>query len=106
MQSVAESAAVLEQKKMVAQQEGLVANFGTRYGPLHPKLIQATSQLEAQRAELTSAISNAAKSIKSSYNAARETETKLEKALSDQERSLGAKQAVDTLQRLAKRGGR
>lgn len=85
LQSVAESAAVQEQKKMVAEQEGLVANLGTRYGPLHPKLIQATSQLEAQRGELTSAISNAAKSIKSSYDAARETETKLGEALRDQE---------------------
>ncbi len=87
MQSVAESKNVLEQKKMVAEQEGLIANLGTRYGPLHPKLIQATSQLEAQRAELASAISNAAKSIESSYNAAKETEAKLEKALNDQERS-------------------
>ncbi len=85
LQSVADSKGVLEQKKLVAEQEGLVANLATRYGPLHPKLIQATSQLEAQRAELDNAVSNAAKSIESSYNAAKATETKLEGALHEQE---------------------
>lgn len=85
LQSVAESKGVLEQKRIVAEQEGLVANLGTRYGPLHPKLIQAKSQLEAQRAELANAVSNSAKSIESSYLAAKETETKLEEALQDQE---------------------
>ena len=85
LQSVADSKGVLEQKRMVAEQEGLVANLSTRYGPLHPKLIQATSQLETQRADLANAIANAAKSIESSYNAAKETETKLEGALQDQE---------------------
>src|SRR5207244_2245642 len=74
--SVAESKAVLEQKRTVAEQEGLVANFGKRYGPLHPKLIQAKSQLDAERAELTRVISNATASIASSYEAAKETERK------------------------------
>ena len=83
--SVAESKAVLEQKRIVAEQEGLVANLGKRYGPLHPKLIQASSQLDAQRAELTRVIANATASIGSSYEAANETETKFEKALREQE---------------------
>jgi succinoglycan biosynthesis transport protein ExoP len=85
LSSVAEAKAVVEQKRIVAEQEGVVANFGKRYGPLHPKLIQAKSQLDAQKASLNDLIKRTAASINSAYEAARDTEAKYEKALHEQE---------------------
>ena len=85
LSSVAEAKAVVEQKRIVAEQEGVLANFGKRYGPLHPKLIQAKSQLDAQKASLTDLIKRTAASINSAYEAARDTEAKYEKALHEQE---------------------
>ena len=85
LQSVAESKAVLEQKKVVAEQEGLVASLAKRYGPLHPKLIQAQSQLQEQKAGLNRVIVQSAESIGAAYEAAKETEAKFEQALRDQE---------------------
>ena len=85
LSSVAEAKAVVEQKRIVAEQEGVLANFGKRYGPLHPKLIQAKSQLDAQKASLTELIKRTAASINSAYEAARDTEAKYEKALHEQE---------------------
>lgn len=85
LSSVAEAKAVVEQKRIVAEQEGVVANLGKRYGPLHPKLIQAKSQLDAQKASLNDLIKRTAASINSAYEAAKDTEAKYEQALHDQE---------------------
>jgi polysaccharide biosynthesis transport protein len=85
--SVAESKAVIDQKRLVAEQEGVVANLSKRYGPLHPKLIQAKSQLEALRAGLNDVSRRAASSIDSSYEAAKEAEAKFEQALREQEQT-------------------
>ena len=85
LSSVAEAKAVVEQKRIVAEQEGVVANFSKRYGPMHPKLIQAKSQLDAQKASLNDLIKQTAASINSAYEAAKDTEAKYEQALHEQE---------------------
>jgi succinoglycan biosynthesis transport protein ExoP len=85
LQTVAESKAVLDQKRVVAEQEGVVASLSKRYGPLHPKLIQAQSQLKEQKAGLERVIVRTAESIGAAYEAAKETEAKFEQALRDQE---------------------
>jgi succinoglycan biosynthesis transport protein ExoP len=85
LSSVAEAKAVVDQKRIVADQEGLVANLSKRYGPLHPKLIQAKSQLDAQKASLNDLIKRTAASINSTYEAAKDTEAKYEQALHEQE---------------------
>jgi polysaccharide biosynthesis transport protein len=86
LKSVAESEMVINQKRIVAEQEGLVANLSkSGYGRLHPKFKQAISQLQAEKADLNKLLKSFAASITSAYNAARETETKFEHALQEQE---------------------
>jgi len=50
--SVKESAGVLEQQKNVTAQEGEIANLSQRYKAMHPKFIQAQSQLKELKAAL------------------------------------------------------
>ena len=86
LKSVAESVMVINQKRIVAEQEGLVANLSkSGYGPMHPKFKQATSQFQTEKADLNKLLKSFAASITSAYNAARETETKFEHALQEQE---------------------
>lgn len=85
--SVEESKVVLEQKKSVTEQEGEIANLSQRYKQLHPKFIQAQSKLKELKAGLDRAIVQAAQSIGTSYEAAKETESKFETALKDQEQT-------------------
>lgn len=85
--SIASAGAVLEQKKKVAEQEAEIANLSQRYGPLHPKLIQAKSQLAELQAGLDRAAVRSGESIGATYEAAKATEAKFEKALKDQEQA-------------------
>jgi len=85
--SVKESAGVLEQQKNVTAQEGEIANLSQRYKAMHPKFIQAQSQLKELKAGLNDAIVQAARSISTAYEAAKETEGKFEAALKDQEQN-------------------
>jgi len=85
--SVKESAEVLDQQKSVTAQEGEIANLSQRYKSLHPKFIQAQSQLKELKEGLNSAIVQAARSISTAYDAAKETEGKFETALKDQEQT-------------------
>jgi len=83
--SVADSRSVVEQRRLVSEQEGAIASLNKRYGPLHPKLIQAKSQVEAQRAELADLILRSAEAMSSALEAAKQTESKFEEALAEQE---------------------
>jgi succinoglycan biosynthesis transport protein ExoP len=86
LRSVGESKMVIDQKKIVAEQEGLVANLSNGgYGEMHPKLRQARSQLHVEKADLNALLKRTAASVSSAYNAAKETEAKIEQALREQE---------------------
>jgi capsular exopolysaccharide synthesis family protein len=85
--SVADSKVVLDQKKSLAEAEGELANLSQRYKPLHPKFIQAEGKLKELKEGLDSAIIQAAQSIGTAYQAAKETEAKFESALKDQEQT-------------------
>lgn len=83
--SVATALGVLEQKKRLTEQEGLIANLTQRYKPLHPKFIQAQSQMRELKASLDRTILKAAEAVGTAYEAAKETEEKFDMALKEQE---------------------
>lgn len=83
--SVSTAPDVLDQKKKVADQEAELANLSTRYGPLHPKLVQAKSQLAESRAGLDRTIIRVAAGLSTVYESAKQMEEKFEQALADQE---------------------
>lgn len=83
--SVAIAPVVLEHKKKLTEQEGLIANLNERYLPEHPKFIQAQSQLQELRAGLDRTIVKAAEAVGTAYEASKETEAKFETALKEQE---------------------
>jgi capsular exopolysaccharide synthesis family protein len=83
--SIASSVSVLEQKKKVTEQEGIVASLNQRYLPEHPKLIQAQSLLKELKDELARTILKAAEAIDTSYAAAKATEDKFAAVLKEQE---------------------
>ena len=85
--SVASSLVVTEQEKAVAAVEGEMANLAKRYKPLHPKYIQAQSEVTAARARLSEAILKAAESVGTTLDSTRETEKSFERALADQEQA-------------------
>jgi len=86
IESIARSLDVLEQKKKVSEQEAEIANFSKRYGPLHPKLIQAKSQLAESREGLNRAILGAAAALGNTYESAKQAGEKYAEALAAQER--------------------
>jgi succinoglycan biosynthesis transport protein ExoP len=85
--SVAESKDVQDQEKSVTDKEAEIANLSQRYKPLHPKYIQAQSQLQELRAGFDHEIVAAAQSVSTAYEAAKETEAKYETALKEQEQN-------------------
>jgi polysaccharide biosynthesis transport protein len=85
LRSVADAPEVIELRKEVALQEATVATLAKRYGPLHPTMIQANSQLRALRTARAAGIRKAASRILQSYAAAKATEAALRAALEKQE---------------------
>lgn len=83
--SIAESKDVIEQRDKLGAQEALIANLSQRYGPLHPKYIQAQSQKKELEAGLNRIAVRGAESLATIYEAAKETEAKFEQALKEQE---------------------
>ncbi len=83
--SIASAPAVVELKKEVAAQEAEIANLSKRYRSEHPKYIQAKSQLADLEKSLDKGLLEAATSIKTAYESAQSTETKLQDALKGQE---------------------
>ncbi len=79
--TIASSPAVVELRKGVIDQEAEIANLSKRYRSEHPKYIQAQSQLAALQKSLDRGILEAANGLKTSYQAAQNTEQKLQDAL-------------------------
>ena len=83
--SVATAQAVVEQKRIISEQEAELANLSQRYKSKHPKYIQAQSRLDELRSGLDRAIMTSAESLAASVDAAAVTEQKFETALREQE---------------------
>jgi len=72
---------VQELQKAEAQTQRRVAELAKRYGPAHPKMIAAQSQLSKATENLRNQRRSVAAAIKNKYEAAREEEVELVKAL-------------------------
>lgn len=77
--------AVADLRRQINDKEGEFAAIKERYMYKHMRYKEAQSSLEKLRMALGTEVSNAANVINRSYQSARETETKLEEALHDQE---------------------
>jgi len=87
IRSISSQPEIIDLRKQVALQEAQVATLAKRYGPLHPTLIQAQSQLEEIRSALHASILKAGNLIIQSYESAKATETSMESALAKQEKT-------------------
>jgi succinoglycan biosynthesis transport protein ExoP len=87
IRSIASQPEVIDLRKQVALQEAQVATLAKRYGPLHPTMIQARSQLAELRSSLHASIRKAGNLIVQSYESARTTQTAMESALAEQEKA-------------------
>jgi polysaccharide biosynthesis transport protein len=87
LHSVAELPEVVDLRKQTSMQEAQVANLAKRFGPLHPSMIQAKSQLAELHNALDASIREASYLLNQSYEAAKATEASLESALADQEKA-------------------
>jgi succinoglycan biosynthesis transport protein ExoP len=77
---------VVALKQSVAEKEAALASLAERYDARHPTYLQAQSELAKLTLSLTKAAQGAAEHLKTSLNAAQETEQKLESALKAQEK--------------------
>ncbi|MEA3208869.1 MAG: polysaccharide biosynthesis transport protein [Chthoniobacter sp.] len=78
-------AGVLEQKKRLGERELELVRLKQWLLPKHPRYVQAERSVDEVRATLNRAILNARESIDARYDAAVQTEKKLEAALKEQE---------------------
>lgn len=79
--AVVKSVSVQRAKEVEAEAEKKVAEASQRYGPGHPNVAAANSDLSAARANTRRQIHNLVASLAKEYKAARETEKALEQAL-------------------------
>ncbi len=84
---VADSPEVVNLRQQLALQEAQVATLAKRYGPLHPTMIQARSQLRALHSALDASVRRAGLRILQSYESAKTTEAALKAALARQEQA-------------------
>jgi capsular exopolysaccharide synthesis family protein len=87
IRSIGELPEIVDLRKQIALQDAQVATLAKRYGPLHPTMIQAQSQLEDLRSSLRTSIRKAGNRILQSYESAKATEEALKGALAEQEQS-------------------
>jgi capsular exopolysaccharide synthesis family protein len=85
IRSVADLPEILDLRKQVTLKEAEVAMLGQRYGPLHPTMAQAKSELSELTSSFHGAIRKATNRIRESYESAKAMEQSLEKALAQQE---------------------
>jgi succinoglycan biosynthesis transport protein ExoP len=74
-------------RAQIVTAEADLAGIQKRYGPKHPKSIQAVTQIAQLKASLTETLKNAGEIIGTQYQSALETEKKLNEALEQQERA-------------------
>lgn len=82
---VANHPAITDIKSNIAKKESDVANLKQRYKAMHPKMIQAESELAEWKNALQRAILNIPQTIRSSYESAKAAEAALDLALREQE---------------------
>jgi len=87
IRSIAGQPEVSDLRKQIAMQEAQVATLAQRYGPLHPNIIQARSQLDELHSALHASIRKAGNLIIRSYESAQATETAMASALAKQEKA-------------------
>lgn len=87
LRGVADSPDVVDLRKQVALHEAEIATLSQRYGPLHPKLIQAKSQLEVLRTALIAGIRRAGERVREARDSAATTEAALEASLAEQQKA-------------------
>jgi polysaccharide biosynthesis transport protein len=85
IRAIAELPGIIDLQKQVALKEANVATLAQRYGPLHPTLVQAKSELEEVRGSVRNALQKAAVRVEQSRNSAQATEEALQQALQKQE---------------------
>jgi succinoglycan biosynthesis transport protein ExoP len=85
--SVAAIPQVAETRSQLAAAETELAGLEDRYLPKHPKHIAATKKIEALRQALAANVAKAGDILRRQYEAALQTEAKLQEALSRQEQS-------------------
>ncbi|HEY0456147.1 MAG TPA: polysaccharide biosynthesis tyrosine autokinase, partial [Verrucomicrobiae bacterium] len=83
--AVANHPAITEIKSNIAKKESDIANLKQRYKALHPKMLQAESELAEWKNALQRAILNIPQTIQSSYESAKAAEAALDGALKEQE---------------------
>lgn len=84
--AIATAAPVQALQQSINEKEAQIATLKQRYKALHPKYIAAVSEMRELRNSLNSAILKVATSVEQSYEAAVDTEAKLESASQDQQR--------------------
>ena len=87
IRSIADLPEILDLRRQVTLKEADVATLGQRYGPLHPTMIQAKSELSELTSSFHAAIRKATNRIRESHESAKAIEQALEKALADQEKA-------------------
>ena len=81
--SIISNPVVVNLRDAETQAELKVSELKKRYGPLHPKMIAAESDLEAVRESVLTQMKRIATSIESNYLVAKSKESSLEKALTN-----------------------
>jgi polysaccharide biosynthesis transport protein len=86
IESVAKLPQVAEIRFHIVRGEAELAVLAKRYLPEHPKYVQGLSQIANLRQSLVAAVAKAGDSVEKRYQAAVETEQKLDAALKEQEK--------------------
>ncbi len=84
---IADLPEIVDLRKQITAQEAQVAMLAQRYGPLHPTMIQAKSQLDELQGLLNTNVRRAAERLLATYDSTKATETALENSLSEQEKT-------------------
>ena len=74
-------------RTQIVTAEADLAAVQKRYGPLHPKNIQAVTQIKQLKESLKETLRNAGKILSTQFQSATETEKKLNEALKEQEQA-------------------
>ena len=74
-------------RSQIVTAEADLAGIQKRYGPKHPKTIQAVTQINQFKAALTETLRNAGEIVGTQYQSALDTEKKLNEALEEQEQA-------------------
>jgi succinoglycan biosynthesis transport protein ExoP len=85
--SVAAITQVSDAHSLVLKAEADLASLQKRYLPLHPKYIAAVTQIQRLKQSLQDSLRDASKILETQYDAAKESENKLNEALQEQEKA-------------------